>query len=86
MKDVEIFRWLNKQKYQKESDDTGEFEMYFDVDMPRILNDFYKMVNTSYKVCAKCATLKDFSKFHKNNKTKDGLHVYCKECRKITKS
>lgn len=33
------------------------------------------------KVCIKCAQKKQESEFHKNSRTNDGLHSYCKECR-----
>lgn len=36
----EIWEWLENQKYQTDYEETGEYKMYFDLDMPRILNDF----------------------------------------------
>ena len=42
----EIFQWLKDQKYQKEHGDQ-EYMMYFDVDMPKILNDWVKHINKS---------------------------------------
>jgi len=41
MNNVEIFEWLKKQNYQTEYEETGEYTMFFGVDMPKILNDFY---------------------------------------------
>jgi ribosomal protein L44E len=34
------------------------------------------------KICAKCGAEKPISEFHKNSRSKDGLHSYCKECNK----
>ena len=34
------------------------------------------------KVCTKCKQLKDDSCFVKNNKSKDGLSWWCKDCKK----
>lgn len=34
------------------------------------------------KICSKCKQEKPISEFGKNKKRKDGLKVYCKECRK----
>jgi len=35
------------------------------------------------KICTKCKVEKSVSEFCKNKKTKDGLGVYCSECRRI---
>lgn len=43
MKNEEIYKWLENQKYQTEYDETGKYKMYFGVDMPKILNDFTKI-------------------------------------------
>jgi hypothetical protein len=43
MKNEEIYKWLESQKYQTEYEETGEYKMYFGVDMPKILNDFTKI-------------------------------------------
>ena len=40
--DVSIYKWLESKKYQTEYEETGEYKMYFSVDMPKILNDFIK--------------------------------------------
>ena len=32
------------------------------------------------KKCSKCHNLLSLNKFHKDNKSKDGLFAYCKEC------
>lgn len=32
------------------------------------------------KICARCHKQKPLSEFHKNSRTKDGLHSYCKKC------
>jgi len=34
------------------------------------------------KICAKCGGAKPLSEFHKNSRSKDGLHSYCKICNK----
>ena len=36
------------------------------------------------KYCIKCKELKPLTEFHINRHMKDGLHVYCKTCRKIS--
>ncbi len=38
----EIHGWLQEQKYQTEREDTGEYSMYFDVDMPKILEEYHE--------------------------------------------
>lgn len=40
--DVSIYKWLESKEYQTEYEETGEYKMYFSVDMPKILNDFIK--------------------------------------------
>lgn len=45
MENKEIYEWLEKQNYQTEYEETGEYKMYFSVDMPKILNDFLKHVD-----------------------------------------
>lgn len=35
------------------------------------------------KYCLKCEQYKLFSDFEKNNRTRDGLYVYCRECHKL---
>ena len=42
MNKAEIFKWLNSQMYQTEREETGEFLMYYGVDMPKILEDYYE--------------------------------------------
>lgn len=37
----------------------------------------------SQKKCKKCGENKPLSDYCKHNQTKDGLHIYCKACRKI---
>ena len=34
------------------------------------------------KICTKCLVEKEESEFHKNKNKKDGLHIWCKECKK----
>jgi len=41
MENKDIFEWLEKQNYQTEYEETGEYKMYFDLDMPKILEDYY---------------------------------------------
>ena len=43
--DAEIYKWLADQKYQTEYEETGEYVMYFSVDMPKILRAFNKWMN-----------------------------------------
>jgi len=47
MKDKEVFEWLKKQNYQTERGEQ-EYIMYFDVDMPKILNDFLAYKKNSF--------------------------------------
>ena len=42
MDKVEIYEWLKSQKYQTGYDEVGEYVMYYSVDMPRILEDYYE--------------------------------------------
>lgn len=35
---------------------------------------------TATKVCVKCKEEKPVSEYHKNSRSSDGLHSYCKEC------
>jgi len=39
-----IYEWLDKQGYQTERDDTGEYTLYFELDMPKILKDYVDWV------------------------------------------
>jgi len=43
MNNIEIYKWLEAQKYQTEYEETGEYKMYFSVDMPKILEDYTKL-------------------------------------------
>jgi hypothetical protein len=43
MNNTEIYKWLEAQKYQTEYEETGEYKMYFSVDMPKILEDYAKL-------------------------------------------
>ena len=45
MDKVEIYKWLKSQKYPTGYDEVGEYLMYYSVDMPEILEDYY-----AYKV------------------------------------
>jgi|SRR5690242_3156713 len=36
----EIYEWLNKQGYQTEYEETGEYKMYYELDMPKILKAY----------------------------------------------
>ncbi|MCP4649730.1 MAG: hypothetical protein GY853_06575 [PVC group bacterium] len=38
---VQVFKWLKSQKYQTDMGDQ-EYRMYFDVDMPKILEDYFR--------------------------------------------
>ena len=37
------------------------------------------------KLCSKCKQEKETTEFSPNNRNKDGLHSYCKQCRNIAK-
>jgi hypothetical protein len=41
MDEVQIYEWLKAQKYQTDYEETGEYKMYFEIDMPKILEDYY---------------------------------------------
>jgi hypothetical protein len=43
MNNTEIYKWLEAQNYQTEYEETGEYKMYFSVDMPKILEDYAKL-------------------------------------------
>jgi hypothetical protein len=36
----EIYEWLKSKNYQTEEGETGEYTMYFSVDMPKILEEY----------------------------------------------
>jgi hypothetical protein len=38
----EIYKWLRSKNYQTEYEETGEYKMYFEVDMPKILEEYAK--------------------------------------------
>ena len=40
------------------------------------------MGDLKVKICCKCKDEKEISEFNKNKQNKDGLHSYCKLCRK----
>lgn len=42
---TEILKWLKEQNYQTEYEETGEYKMYYEIDMPKILTDFIKFLN-----------------------------------------
>lgn len=42
MDKAEIYKWLNSQMYQTEREEIGEYLMYYGVDMPKILEDYYE--------------------------------------------
>jgi hypothetical protein len=48
------------------------------------IEDYYYtyIVKGKYKTCSKCGETKLISRFDLDNNRKDGLRVYCKECRK----
>jgi hypothetical protein len=39
-----IYTFLNDKKYQTEYEETGEYEMHFRCDMPKILNEFVEYI------------------------------------------
>ena len=39
--------------------------------------------NIEMKQCLMCKNIKSLNCFHKKSDTKDGYHIYCKECRKL---
>jgi len=54
----EIFRWLDKQNYQTDYEETGEYKMYYVVDMPKILNDYIVHILQSLPEPIRCKALK----------------------------
>jgi hypothetical protein len=38
--DQEIWNWLKEQNYQTDYEETGEYKMYYALDMPKILRAF----------------------------------------------
>jgi len=46
--------------------------------LPNVSSDPAISMNT--KVCVKCKQEKPVIEFHKNSRSTDGLHSYCKEC------
>jgi len=42
MDKVKIYEWLASQNYQTDYEQTQEYLMYFEIDMPKILEDYYK--------------------------------------------
>ena len=40
MTNKEIWKWLKEQNYQTDYEETGEYKMYYDLDMPNILRAF----------------------------------------------
>ncbi len=40
MTNIEIRQWLKEQNYQTEYEETGEYKMYYELNMPKILNDY----------------------------------------------
>lgn len=67
MDNREIYEWLDNQGYQSEYDETGEYKMYFGIDMPKILNDYH---NWRYSLnnpgCDKCGGM--MMSISRNNK------------------
>jgi hypothetical protein len=43
--DQEIWNWLKEQNYQTDYEETGEYKMYYYMDMPSILKAFFKYSN-----------------------------------------
>jgi len=41
MEGKEIFEWLKSKNYQTEREESGEYLMYFALDMPKILEDYF---------------------------------------------
>jgi len=48
MTKIEIWEWLKEQNYQTAYEETGEYEMYYSIDMPKILNDFLILVTNKF--------------------------------------
>lgn len=44
----EIFEWLKSKKYQTEREETGEYLMYFELDMPKILEEYHQWKLNTY--------------------------------------
>ncbi|KFB71690.1 MAG: hypothetical protein AW09_003145 [Candidatus Accumulibacter phosphatis] len=46
------------------------------------LDSPYPLPPMNTKICVKCKQEKSILEFHKNSRSSDGLHSYCKECNK----
>jgi hypothetical protein len=64
----EIYEWLKSKNYQTEEGETGEYTMYFSVDMPKILEEYatillkaqeekHKEEMEKLKICTGCGRL-----------------------------
>ena len=42
---AEILEWLKNQKYETDYEETGEYKVYYEIDMPKILTDFNNWLN-----------------------------------------
>ena len=81
MDKVEIYEWLKAQKYQTEYEYTGEYRMYFEVDMPKILEAYYdyKVKKLNKPAVSKCegverrALLIDFERWKTINQKRYDL-------------
>ena len=47
---MEIWDWLKKQGYAIDYDSTDQFKMYYELDMPEILEDYYQWKTTQEKM------------------------------------
>jgi hypothetical protein len=65
MDKVKIWEWLKAKKYQTEYEYTGEYRMYFDLDMPKILEDYWKYkANLLGVICCETCYHGDGDKCH----------------------
>ena len=45
LESAEILEWLKNQKYETDYEETGEYKVYYEIDMPKILTDFNNWLN-----------------------------------------
>ena len=88
MDKVEIFKWLNSQMYQTEREEIGEYLMYYGVDMPKILEDYYeyKVKKLNEPAVSKCDGIERESSCNHSDwidlyyDSGDWYGRYCKDC------
>ena len=59
---------------------TGNHSIRPDDSSPRLPVTVEEVVPMKMKTCVKCKQQKSVLEFHKNSRSSDGLHSYCKDC------